>query len=126
MKAITIRQPWASLIASGYKKYEFRSWPTKYRGPIYIHAGSGVDKEYLSRFDNLNLLYPKSSIIASADLEDCILMDKDFVKQLHKENMQVYGFDYKEGYYAWKLTNIKPIDNQSDIKGQLGLWNINL
>lgn len=39
MKAITIRQPWAGLIAVGEKVYETRSWPTKYRGPIAIHAG---------------------------------------------------------------------------------------
>ena len=38
MKAITILQPWASLIAIGAKQYETRSWQTKYRGPIAIHA----------------------------------------------------------------------------------------
>lgn len=38
MKAITIWQPWASLIACGAKKYETRSWATSYRGPIAIHA----------------------------------------------------------------------------------------
>lgn len=38
MKALTIWQPWASLIARGVKQYETRSWPTKYRGPIAIHA----------------------------------------------------------------------------------------
>ena len=39
MKALTIMQPWASLIACGAKTIETRSWPTKYRGPIAIHAG---------------------------------------------------------------------------------------
>lgn len=38
MKAITLWQPWASLIAIGAKKYETRSWKTNYRGPIAIHA----------------------------------------------------------------------------------------
>lgn len=38
MKAITIWQPWASLLAHGMKQYETRSWATKYRGPIAIHA----------------------------------------------------------------------------------------
>ena len=38
MKAITIWQPWASLLASGRKRYETRSWATTYRGPIAIHA----------------------------------------------------------------------------------------
>ncbi|MDQ7094195.1 ASCH domain-containing protein [Desulfosporosinus sp. PR] len=38
MKAITMWQPWASLLACGAKKYETRSWATQYRGPIAIHA----------------------------------------------------------------------------------------
>ena len=38
MKALTIWQPWASLLVSGQKKYETRSWATTYRGPIAIHA----------------------------------------------------------------------------------------
>lgn len=40
MKALTIWQPWASLLAYGAKKYETRSWSTKYRGPIAIHAAT--------------------------------------------------------------------------------------
>lgn len=46
MKAITIKQPWATLIALGEKRFETRSWQTKYRGPIAIHAGKTIDKEY--------------------------------------------------------------------------------
>jgi len=40
MKAITLWQPWASLLACGAKKYETRSWATSYRGPIAIHAAT--------------------------------------------------------------------------------------
>jgi hypothetical protein len=40
MKAITILQPWASLIACNAKQIEIRSWATKYRGEIAIHAGA--------------------------------------------------------------------------------------
>lgn len=38
MKAITILQPWANLIACGAKKIETRSWATQYKGQIAIHA----------------------------------------------------------------------------------------
>jgi len=38
-RALTIRQPWASLIALGVKTIETRSWSTRYRGPLAIHAG---------------------------------------------------------------------------------------
>jgi hypothetical protein len=43
MKAITTLQPWASLIACGAKKIEIRSWATRYREKIAIHAGKGFD-----------------------------------------------------------------------------------
>jgi hypothetical protein len=39
VKAITLQQPWASLIALGAKSVETRSWSTAYRGPLAIHAG---------------------------------------------------------------------------------------
>jgi len=47
MKALTISQPYASLIASGEKWVENRTWATRYRGPLAIHAGRGT--QYLSR-----------------------------------------------------------------------------
>lgn len=45
MKAVTIIQPFATLAALGVKTLETRSWATKYRGPLAIHAGQKVDKE---------------------------------------------------------------------------------
>ncbi len=38
MKAITLHQPWATLVAVGAKRIETRSWATSYRGPLAIHA----------------------------------------------------------------------------------------
>lgn len=42
MRIITLHQPWASLVALGLKQYETRSWATKYRGKLAIHAGKKV------------------------------------------------------------------------------------
>ena len=47
MKVLTVKQPWASLIVNEHKKYEFRSWKTKYRGKILIHAGKSLEKDML-------------------------------------------------------------------------------
>lgn len=44
IKALTIRQPWAQLIALGVKTIETRSWSTRYRGPLAIHAGTSRPK----------------------------------------------------------------------------------
>ena len=45
MKVLTIKQPFATLIAEEIKEYEFRTWKTKYRGEFLIHAGKSIDKK---------------------------------------------------------------------------------
>ncbi len=44
MKAITLTQPWASLVAIRAKRIETRSWKTNYRGPLAIHAAKGYPR----------------------------------------------------------------------------------
>lgn len=50
MKGLTIKEPWASLIVNGYKKYEFRSFKTNYRGKILIHAGLNLESDNALKF----------------------------------------------------------------------------
>ena len=57
MKAISIHQPWASLIALGEKHYETRNWKPQHRGPIIIHASKSFSKaesQRLGRRDKPN------------------------------------------------------------------------
>ena len=123
MKVLTLKQPWATLVAEGIKKYEFRSWKTKYRGKLLIHAGAGVDKKELKRFEKLNLDYPSKRILAEVELEDCLELDNELNNKIIAENNIAYGSKKREGY-AWKLTNIKKIKSKEIINGKLGLWNI--
>lgn len=44
MRALSIRQPWASLILKAGKDVENRCWPTKFRGRILIHAAKGMTR----------------------------------------------------------------------------------
>jgi hypothetical protein len=44
MKALTLTQPWATLVAIGAKRIETRSWSTSYRGTLAIHAAKGFPK----------------------------------------------------------------------------------
>lgn len=43
--ALSIRQPWAWLIVNGYKDIENRSWPTRFRGRVLIHAGATMTRD---------------------------------------------------------------------------------
>ena len=125
MKVLTLRQPWATLVAEGIKKYEFRSWKTKYRGKILIHAGTGIDKDDMKKYENMNLEFPSRRIIAVVEIEDCLELDEDLNKKIISENNIAYGHKIRTGY-AWKLKNIKKIDYDKEVNGQLGLWNIDL
>jgi activating signal cointegrator 1 len=84
IKALTLRQPWASLVAEGVKTIETRSWCTSHRGRIAIHAGQRYhDGEWnldLGRathricggFERYPDALPRGAIIASAVLVDCV------------------------------------------------------
>lgn len=124
MKVLTIKQPWATLIACGYKKYEFRTWNTKYRGPLLIHAGKGVDKNALERFKHLNLEYPTGCIIAKCEVTDSIYIDDEMREYLKKEDPLVYRGVVNnpewEGY-GFQIENVKKI-KPIPINGKLSLW----
>ena len=123
MKALTIKEPWATLIIEGYKAYEFRSWKTKYRGKILIHAGMSLEKENANKFKDYDLEYSKGAIIGEAEITDCIFVTKEINEELKKINPLVYGKSGHVEKYAWKLENVKKYDKPIPVKGQLGLWN---
>ena len=123
MKVLTLKQPWATLVSEGIKEYEFRSWKTNYRGKVLIHAGAGIDKKEMERFKDLNLKYPSKRIIAEVEIEDCLELDDKLNQKIISENNIAYGSKIRTGY-AWKLKNVKKIKSNKEIKGKLGLWNI--
>ncbi len=130
MKVITIKQPFATLIVEGLKEYEFRSWKTKYRGEILIHAGKSVDTKAMERFSSLGLDYPSGCIIGKAIVTDCILVTEEFRSYLKKKDPLVYygvindKMDYGDKY-GFKLEKVEKTV-KIDSKGQLGLWNYDM
>ena len=98
MKVLTLKQPWASLVANGYKIYEFRTWKTKYRGEILIHAGCGVDKEWLEKVKDYGLTFPKKKILCKVVLEDCIEIDDSFNQMIKTLDSNVYSHKIRDGY----------------------------
>lgn len=124
MKALSITEPYASLIADGVKHIETRSWKTNYRGPLLIHASSTpVPKAYREN-DKLMALVQnvrRGYILCRADLVDCVEMTDEFLKTVD-ETEQAAGF-YSVGRYAWILDNVEPVP-QVKARGSLGLWNV--
>lgn len=127
MKVISIKQPFASLISEGIKEYEFRTWRTKYRGEILIHASKTIDKKALEKFKKYNLDCPTGCIIARVNITDCIKVDDAFREVLKSKNELVYSGvlnDSEFDGYGFKLENVEKIE-PIYINGQLGIWNYN-
>ena len=133
MKAITLWQPWASLLASGPKKHETRSWKTKHRGWIAIHAAKRSDVLILHAFQMFareisEIGYsplPLGAVVGVGRLETIIrcggptrssLMISDF------DEVLPYG-DYSEGRYAWIFSEMIPVIPAISATGGQRLWN---
>ena len=76
-RVLSIQQPWAWAIASGRKKVENRSWPTPYRGTVYIHASGKLNREgvqWLRRRlgSKVPSEFQPSAIVAIAEISDVV------------------------------------------------------
>lgn len=78
--ALSIKQPWAALIAAGRKTVEVRTWSSPRRGPILIHAAKIPDPrpEAWDALDTQEMRTAaefRGGFVAVAEIVDCILYD---------------------------------------------------
>nr|WP_150272265.1 ASCH domain-containing protein [Paenibacillus tepidiphilus] len=131
MRCITIRQPWATLIALGEKRFETRSWRTPYRGELAIHAGKKLDRASCAREPVRSVLaqhgltaddLPLGAIIATCILSECtetleVMAESDWPGG----HESVFG-DYTPGRFAWKLAEVVALKHPIAAQGRLGFW----
>lgn len=115
MKALSVKQPWADLIASGDKTIETRSRPTSHRGPLLIVSSKTVDRQALRPGEKPGLL---GHAICVADLVDC----RPFVPS----DQQAAQCSCPPGYYSWVLENVRPIERPFPVRGQLGIFEVQI
>jgi hypothetical protein len=119
--ALTVRQPWASLIIRGGKDIENRDWPTRVRGPVAIHSSAKLYREdmddacsflsgFMPRFsrriferDN----FPTGVILGTVEIVDCVRQSDS---------------PWFMGEYGFLLRNPKPLADPIPAKGSLGFW----
>ena len=146
MKALTLTQPWATLIAIGAKRIETRSWRTPYRGPLAIHAAKGYpqwakDLCYEEPFKTALRAYPGpplpiGRILATCQLISCVPTDAVFISDFGQfiegpdgrvaisEQEHCFG-DYSPLRWAWLLDDVKPLPAPIPARGALSLWEWN-
>ena len=123
MKVLTIKQPWATLIMQGNKRFKFRSWQTKYRGELLIHAGKGIDKETMKRLAKyIPKDMPTGKILGKVTVVDCVKMSPKFKKMLLEENKDIYADSSFKENYCWQLENVEVFREPIETKGKLSLW----
>ena len=128
MRVLSLREPFASLIAFDIKNIETRSFRTNYRGELYIHASLTKPKKDDDRINLLIGMLPNKqlehgNIIAKCKLVDCIYMDEAFIRIMKKNKIESFCGHYEIGRYAWVLEDIEILKEKIPAKGQLGIWN---
>jgi hypothetical protein len=127
MKALTLTQPYASLVAWGDKKIETRSWSTQYRGELAIHAARtfpAMARKLCDREPFRSVLgcspeeLPLGAILAICRLTECFPITPD---NLPPEPELSFGI-YSPGRYAWVLEDVHMLPRPVLARGRLGLW----
>ena len=133
MKAITIKQPYASLIVEGLKDIENRTWkcPEKYIGKrVMIHASYATSdhiirralndaqySEYIKRFKHsgLDFLEPKGAIIGSVKIVDCLRHSYHSIR----DTKSIWA---EKDCWHWVLANPIKFPKPIFVMGRLGFW----
>lgn len=127
MKALTLTQPWATLVALGHKRVETRSWRHHFLGTIAIHAAKGFPKqarEFAEMEHSIGRIpgpIPLSAIVAVARLAG--------YGQTEEVEPTVSGLerhlgDFSWGRWAWFLEDVRALPEPIPCRGALGLWTV--
>ena len=128
--ALSIRQPWAWAIINAGKDIENRDWPTRFRGPVCIHASKGMTRDeyngFIRTIHTVSLIRPfptgamvpampeleRGGIIGVAGIVDCV---------------EASDSPWFFGRFGFVLRNARQVDF-IPVKGSLGLfdWRANL
>ena len=141
MKALSIKQPWASLIAHGIKDIENRTWKTHFRGKIYIHASakSAGNTAYLLNEEQNNFFVWNtenyktfesnlhySAIIGEVEIVDCVINHPSIWGEQSEGVTKIGNSVFVCGpkpTYNWVLANPVIYDNPIlNVKGKLSFW----
>jgi hypothetical protein len=125
VKALSLTQPWASLVIAGAKRIETRSWRTEYRGLLAIHASkrlppdvAWVAREFGIPESDIQAL-PRGAVLGTVELVD-VRRAEDVMAQLSQLEKELG--DYSPGRWAWLLKSPIVYGRPIIAHGALGLW----
>lgn len=107
VKAISIKQPAASKIARSEKTIEVRTWYTSYRGPILIVSSKSPSNQG-----------PTGVALAIVDIADC--------RPMTAVDEAAACCESESSWFSWVLTNVRTIADPFAVRGQLGMYEVEL
>jgi hypothetical protein len=122
MQALTVYQPWATLLVRGMKQYETRGWSTTYRGKLAIHAGKRVTQEGRDICEQLGLDFnslPLGAIIGIAEL-----IDVHWTHDVQLDWPENILGDFRKGRFAWQLGKRLELPEPIPCAGARQLWDV--
>src|SRR5258708_2933373 len=135
MKALSVNQPYATLILAGAKEYETRSWTTNHRGRLAIHASKTIplDIHFICMEEPFQTALqaagfasaaglPRGVLLGTVELID-VIPTQDLDLTLLSESEQAFG-DFRPGRFAWRLANPQFFDTPFKCSGKRGIFEI--
>jgi hypothetical protein len=126
LKALTLHQPFAQLCADGRKQIETRSWSTTYRGPLAIHAGQTLDRDFAMECGYDPHTLARGAVVCVVMLRDCEPMPAmHFHRWLKTITQEEQRFSiYSPGRFAWRLQLERVLAIPHVVRGTQGLWTV--
>ena len=126
MKALTLHQPWATLIAQGHKRVENRTWRTGYRGPLAIHAGLKLDPAGFALARRLGIELPEElphgAIVAVSYMIDCMPIAAWFDLADYPPAFR----NFAAGPWCWILADVEALAEPVPCLGRQGVFEVDL
>jgi hypothetical protein len=117
-KALSVRQPWASLIVCGLKSIEVRSWSTSYRGRLYIHAAKSLDEMAMNRFQLE--APPTGALLGTVELVKIEPFTAEMWEELADRHLD--NGPFRQVLYAWYLEDARPLPEPIVYRGDRSLF----
>jgi len=137
MKALSLIQPWATLVMLGgaYKGNETRSWKTKHRGLLGIHASKATppyareacnDPLIKAALETHGLNFkdlPRGVLLGTVEVVEMHPITAELVAKLTPMELAAGDYTLNARRYAWELKNVVKLPEPIEMTGGLSLWN---
>ncbi len=122
MKAISIRQPWAELILRGRKTMELRTWDTRIRGRVAVHAGKQVEPAACEAYDLDPANLVRGALLGHVDIVGVVEVGQDNWDELREEHLALG--DYPGPRRGWRLANPERLSEPVPMRGRRQFFDV--